>query len=178
MTFNLDQLIADIKDLVNLTQPDEGDGKIKMLLRYTSKRLSKKYASLFHRTKTGLTSDSAGEFTIPDKKLYKILSIYAGNQELRPVDEQDFHRYSTNGAALGRPIVNVRQSAGEHTGTIYPAAAHTDIKVVYQIYGDEVQCIPEVDEELLVVGTAYRYILFDERSSNNAAAGRRDIERF
>lgn len=154
----LDDLINDVKDAVGVTQPNEADRRIKLYIKLTVFDLNDSFKSLLYKSAT-VATDSNGNFTFPDD-VRRILAVYNGAQELRPVSNKSFRRHDQ--ATLGRPIVAAYQEGGRLKGSMYPGSA-VDLEVNYVESSGDVKNIPDRYYEALLAGAAMRYSLWKER---------------
>lgn len=155
-----DELIKDLKLLLKLTQPGDGDDTLKVHLKNVAYELSTDFDSLTTQQAT-LIADADGVITFPDN-VQSVKSLWVGDTEIQPIDFQDFQRYTQIG--IYNDVVRIQERAGNWIGTLSGAAAAsgTNLTLIYKAAYDDIGAFPEYYRRAIMLLAAQDYFIYED----------------
>lgn len=165
-----DQFVEDIKLLLKLNQPGDGDDIIKMHARNATKALCREFTSLADREAT-VVADTNGEIVFPADVGY-IVGLWVGDTEIQPVSAADFQRFSTGG--FYNDIVKIQERNQRWVGTLSgrSAAAGTSFTLLYRLNTSDIGIVPEQYSRLLQLMVINDYYVYEAGESQQSQVSR------
>jgi hypothetical protein len=165
-----DELVNDIKNLLKLNQPGDGDEVIKMHIKNATRALCREFTSLADREAT-IVADSNGQITFPADVGY-IVGLWVGDQEIQPVGQEDFQRYSSGG--FYNDIVKIQERNGRWIGTLSGRNANSgaSFTLLYKLNTGDVSIVPEQYARLLQLMIINDYFVYEAGESQQPQVSR------
>jgi len=156
-----DELIRQLKLVLKLKQPGDGDDVLAFHLETSALSLSQEFSSLTSK-QTDLTIDTTDNTVTFPSDLMSIIGVWAGSQELQPIGFQDFHAMGTSGSLNN--VIRIQERAGQWEGTVFSNLSNdnSNLTIIYKTYEPDISAFPKYYKRLILLAAAADYYLFDD----------------
>jgi len=152
-----DEVIGELKILLDLNQPEDGDDKLRIHLKNAANYLSRDFRQLFEREAELTITD--GRVSFP-QNINRIRGIWIGDTEIQPVKGKDFYRIQR--VSSTSDVIKIEEKDAGWEGQILGVSSGGTVTVQYDLHADDIHHFPDYFRRLIYLLATADYYLFKD----------------
>ena len=153
----VDEVVVELKELIGLTQPGDGDAQLKILLKNAANYLSRDFRQLFTREDELTITDGRVQFP---KNINKIRGVWIGDTEIQPVRLKDF--YKVQRVSSTSDVIKIEEKDTGWEGQILGVSSGGVVTVQYDLHATDIHSFPDYFRRLIYLLTSADYYLWKD----------------